>query len=68
MSNDGKPSITLLPTLDLTGMQKSLEVLKADFDTYLEFQKLMAKLNYAKYRALVEEGFSEKQAMKLCTQ
>ena len=59
--------LTVLPGISASEMEKALELVKKEFDTYIEFQTYQAKIVKAKYDALIEEGFNEVQALHLCS-
>lgn len=46
--------------------KESLMDLIANFETMVETIRWIAKLNKAKYDALIAEGFDPKQALELC--
>lgn len=43
-----------------------IERFKRNLDEIMEFQEYAAKVQYAAYEALLEEGFGEDQALILC--
>ncbi len=58
-----------LVPIDGKGMKESVEAARKmaeNLPLMLELQDIMAKLQYAKYSALVKEGFSRDEALKLC--
>ena len=61
-------NLTVLPTGVLSLMEQNLVDVKSEFNTFLEFQGINAKLIRAKYLALIEEGFTESQALELSKQ
>lgn len=42
------------------------EEFKANLSIHIQYQKELAKLTRAKYLSLIEAGFTEDQAIKLC--
>lgn len=58
--------VSLHTSKPLTALEKDFEEFKASFDTILEFYKYEAKITRTRYLALVEEGFTEEEAMELC--
>lgn len=60
-----KDNLTLL-----TGAQDkqraALEELKRNIDTQLEFIAISAQFTRKKYLSLIEQGFTEAQALELC--
>ena len=47
-------------------IKKLVENCEEQLPSQIKFQGYMAKLLRAKYRALIEEGFTEAQALELC--
>ena len=43
-------------------LSEALEKYKKEFDTYIEFQTLRAKIAYAFYNQLLAEGFNKERA------
>lgn len=58
--------IKLASSKELSEMRKLLNGLKQDKTVYLEFQVVHAEIIRAKYLALIEQGFTEEQALELC--
>lgn len=60
----------LLKGVFFEGGDKSTEELFKDFvrnlSIHIKYQKEIAKLTRAKYLSLIEVGFTEEQAIKLC--
>jgi len=46
----------------------ALEAMKREMSNYIEYQKLIAKLQREKYNALLNEGFKPEEALVLCQQ
>lgn len=44
----------------------AVKAIRENIIAHCEFQTLNARIAYAKYKALVEQGFTEEQALKLC--
>ena len=40
--------------------------LQANLQTIIEAQRMMASITRSKYLALIEQGFTEKEALELC--
>lgn len=55
-----------LPTGNLTEMQQLLVTIKEELPSHLELQEINAKILWAKYESLMEEGFTDIQALELC--
>ncbi len=49
-----------------TEMRKTLGAMHKDLQTMIEGQQFIAKMMRAKYLALVDEGFTKDEALKLC--
>lgn len=47
-------------------LKESLRELKSGFDAFAEYLQILAKLTRIKYRALIDEGFTEAEALELC--
>ena len=56
---------TISANANLTKMDKLLIELKRDLPVHLESQKIQAKVLWAKYEALLNEGFNPAQALEL---
>jgi len=46
-------------------MKRALRVLKDSYEELAEYQRLVAQLRYAHYKALVDAGFNHEQALAL---
>ena len=65
--DDNKPNVTALPGGSTPNVSKdALRNLKADLEHHIECQRALAPVYRAKYLALLEEGFTEAQAIELC--
>ncbi len=68
--DDGKVVVTLMPQAEKDAqraeLEKSARMLRENMDLHTEIARLLAQTTRAKYLALVEEGFSESQALILC--
>lgn len=62
MSDDN--NITVLPTQP-DKMKGTIEQIKRDFETILEFRTLQAKIMRAQYEAYVKAGFAPAEALQL---
>ena len=49
-----------------TELRKMLGAMHKDLHTLIECQQYLAKMMRAKYLALVDEGFTKDEALKLC--
>jgi len=72
MSNkdDTKAVVTLMPQAEKDKLRaelaKTVRSMRDNIDLYIELSQLLAQITRAKYVALVEQGFSEGQALGLC--
>lgn len=60
-----KDNLTLL-TGPVDKQRASLEELKRNLPTHIEFLAIHAQMIRAKYQALLAQGFTEAQALELC--
>jgi len=67
-TNDETADVTNVVNVNIppTEMRKTLGALHKDIQTMLESQQYLAKIMRAKYLALVDEGFTKDEALKLC--
>ena len=69
-NEDGKAVVTLMPLAEKDArraeLEKSARMLRDNMDLHVELARLLAQMTRAKYLALVEQGFSEDQALSLC--
>ncbi len=63
--SDDKPTIVEV-NFTPNEAEAALEALKRDVPDMIKTQRELAKLIRAKYLALIETGFSHKDALKLC--
>lgn len=59
------PKVVQLPE-QKDSSKAAREYLKRNMDDMLEAQRVLAKIRRALFLALVEEGFTEEQALTLC--
>lgn len=52
--------------IDTTLMRNALDQMKHNMELMQENERLLAKIKYAKFEALVTAGFTEAQALELC--
>lgn len=65
----GPKVLNLVPGGGTTNEQKAaLAKFTANVPLYIEAAQANARILHAKYRALVDEGFSEQQALLICLQ
>ncbi|SDF80858.1 MULTISPECIES: hypothetical protein [unclassified Duganella] len=68
--DDNKAVVTLMPQAEKNARRAELEKTARHFrdniDLHREMATLLAQITRAKYLALVEQGFSEDQALSLC--
>lgn len=51
---------------DKDEFRAALEMMKREMSNYIEYQKLIAKIQREKYNACIEEGFKPEEALLLC--
>lgn len=61
-----KDKIKLLNTNNKNEMRAELEKMKRDLPEFIEYTSVLAKIRKASFDALVEQGFTEPQALELC--
>lgn len=72
MSNndEGKAVVTLMPQAEKDArraeMEKAVRIMRNNIDLHVELAQLFAQTTRAKYLALIDQGFSEDQALTLC--
>ena len=72
MSNkdDTKAVVTLMPQTEKDALRaelaKTVRSMRDNIDLHIELSQLLAQITRTKYVALVEQGFSESQALSLC--
>lgn len=64
--DETKPKIVPMPDIPLTEMEKQLALLENNYPSMIKYQVLVAGLAKAKYDALIEQGFTDAQAIELC--
>lgn len=47
--------------------KKAIDAMKADLEIMLEHARITSKITKEQHKALIKEGFSEEQAMKIIT-
>lgn len=47
--------------------KKQIDAMRADLEVMLEYARIISKISKEQYEALLEEGFSEEQAMRIIT-
>lgn len=63
-SDDGPKVVAMVPKNDLV---TAVENLRRNIDPLIANQLLLARLRRASYLALIEAGFSQSEALELCT-
>ena len=49
-----------------SNLEENLYNLKINLPLFIQYETIMAHVKRAKYLAMIKEGFSEEQALKLC--
>lgn len=67
MSDDDKvkPVEALIPQVT-DELRRAVETHRRNLPFLIEYQQLQAKVTRKKFEALVDEGFTDKQAIELC--
>ena len=66
MRNDGGDNLIPINISSKSELKAALESLKRDIEVMEEYTILVARVRWASYKAHIEQGFSEEEALELC--